>query len=67
MPHHLRYLTGFEYASGIKYARVLNMLRYSYNIIVVVTNIIILEFWSARFAHPGAPQPFYLFLLRVRT
>ena len=57
MLHHLRYLTGFEHASGTKYARVLNILGYSYNnIIILVTNIIILEFLSARFTHPGAPQ-----------
>ena len=31
MPHHLRYLTGFEYVADIKYIKVLNMLRYSYN------------------------------------
>ena len=30
---------GFEYALGIKYARVLNMRRYSYNNIVIVANI----------------------------
>ena len=29
------------------YARVLNMLRYSYNNIIIVTNVIILEFLSA--------------------
>ena len=40
----------------MKYAKVLNMLQYSSygNIIIVVTNVIILEL-SARFAHPGAP------------
>ena len=48
---------GFQYASGIKYARVLNMQRYSYNnIIINVTNVIILEFLSTRFAHADAPQ-----------
>ena len=47
---------GSEYASDMKYAIVLNMLQYSSygNIIIVVTNVIILEL-SARFAHPGAP------------
>ena len=40
---------GFEYAVGIKYARVLNMLWYSYNnfiIIVTNANVITLEFLS---------------------
>ena len=39
------------------------MPRHSYNniIIIIVTNVIILEFLSARFVHPGAPLPFYLF------
>ena len=50
-----------------KYTRVLNMPRYSYNIIIIVTNII-LEFLSAGFVHLGAQQqPFYLFLARVKT
>ena len=35
------------------YARVLNMPRYSYNNIVIVTNVIMLEFLYARFVHPG--------------
>ena len=40
---------GFEYASGIKYTGVLNILQYSYNnIIIKVTNIAILELLSAR-------------------
>ena len=48
---------GFEYDSGIKYARVPNILEYSYNsIIIVVTNVIILEFLSTWFLHPAAPQ-----------
>ena len=49
---------GFEYASGIKYAKVLNMLQYSSysSITVVVSNFIILEVSSARFVHPGVPQ-----------
>ena len=47
----------FDYTSGIKYVRVLNMLRYSYdNIIVIVTNVVILEFFSAPFVHPGILQ-----------
>ena len=48
---------GFEYAAGIKHPRVLNVLRYSYNdIIIIVTKVIVLEFLSARFVHPGAPK-----------
>ena len=43
---------GFQYASGIRYASVLNMLRYSYNNIIIVTNVIIIEFLSTRFVHP---------------
>ena len=45
---------GFEFASGIRYARVL---RYSYNntIIIILTDVI-LEFLSAQFVHPSAPQ-----------
>ena len=43
------------------YARVLNIPRDSYNnIIIIVTNVIMLEFLSVRFIHPVA-------LLRVRT
>ena len=43
------------------YARVLNMPQYSYNNIIIVTNVIMLEFLSARFTHPGALLPLYLF------
>ena len=59
----------FEYASGIKYARVMNMLRYNYNkIIIIVTNFITLDLLSARFVLPGAPQLTMLsFLTRVRA
>ena len=36
------------------YATVLNVPRYSYNnIIIITTNVIILELMSARFVHPG--------------
>ena len=49
------------------YARVLNMQRYSYNIIIIVTNVITLEFLSAWFIHPVTLPPFYLFLTWVRT
>ena len=45
-----------KYVSGIKYARVLDMLRYSCNNVIVVTNVIVLEFLPDRFVHPGAPQ-----------
>ena len=45
----------FEYAPGIKYARVLNMPWYSYNNIIV-TNVIILELLSTWFVHPGPQQ-----------
>ena len=50
-------------------ARVLNTPRYSYNniIFIIVTNIIVLEFLSAQFVHPGALLLFYLFLTWVRT
>ena len=44
------------------------MPRYSYNnIIIIVTNVFILEFLSAQFVHPGALPPFYLFLTRFKT
>ena len=43
------------------------MPRYSYNNIIIVTNVTILEFLSARFVQPGALLPFYPFLTRVRT
>ena len=32
------------------------MPRYSYNNIILVTNVMILELLSAWFVHPGAPQ-----------
>ena len=44
------------------YVRVLNIPRYSHNnIIIIATNVIILEFLSARFVHTDALLPFYLF------
>ena len=46
---------GFEYASDIKYTKVLNMLWYGYNNIIK-TNVILLEFLSARFVHSGVLQ-----------
>ena len=50
MPHHLRY---FEYASNITYAKVLDMQQYSYDNIIIVTNVIILQFLILQFVHPG--------------
>ena len=47
------------------YVRVFNMPLYSYNnIIIIVTNVIILEFLSAQFVHPGSLLPFYFFNTR---
>ena len=43
------------------------MTRYSYNKIITVVTVIMLEFLSAPFEHPGALAQFYLFLTRVRT
>ena len=44
------------------YAKFLSMPRYRYNnIIIIVTNVITLEFLSARFVHPDALLPFYFF------
>ena len=48
------------------YASFFTMLWYSYNNIVIETNVVILEFLSARFIHPDALLPFYLFLTWVR-
>ena len=47
---------GFEYASAIKNAEVLNMLRYSYNNIIIVINTVILELSSVRFLHQALPK-----------
>ena len=60
---------GFQYAAGIKYARVLKNLPSSYNnIINGAINVIMLEFLYAWFVDPGAPQPTILyFSTRVRT
>ena len=38
------------------YARIPNILQYSYNNIIIVTYVTILEFLSAQFIHPGALQ-----------
>ena len=37
------------------------MPQYSYNNIIIVANVIILEFFSAKFVHPGALLPFHFF------
>ena len=43
------------------------MLQYCYNnTIIVVTNVIILEFLSSQFVHPSALLLFFLFLTQVR-
>ena len=52
----------------VLHARVLNMLQYSYNDIIIITNVIILEFFSAQFVHPAALQLTILsFLTRFKT
>ena len=54
-----------QYTPDIKYARTLNLLPYSYN--NIVTNVVLLEFLSAQFVYPGAPQLTILsFLTQVR-
>ena len=48
---------GFEYTTGIKYAGAMNMMRFSYNyIIVIVTNVVTLESLSAWFVHSSPPK-----------
>ena len=47
------------------YARILNVPQNSYNKIVTIVTVIMLEFFSARFENPGALLVFYLFLTRV--
>ena len=42
------------------------MPQYSYNNIIIVTNVILLEFLFPQFVHPGALLPFYLFLTRIK-
>ena len=50
------------------YARVFNMPRHSYNnIIIIVTNVIILESLSAQFVHPGTLLSFYFILTWVKN
>ena len=38
-----------------------------HDIVIIVTDVIILEFLSARFVHLDSLLPFYLFLTGVRT
>ena len=49
-------MQGFECDSGISCARVLNIPRYGSNntIIIIVTNVVVLEFLPAQFVYPGA-------------
>ena len=46
----------FEYVSGIKHGRVLNMPRFSYNKFIIVTSITVLWFLTTRFVHLGTSQ-----------
>ena len=47
----------FEFAANIKYASLLNILPYSYNITIIITTTVILpEFLSTWFVHSDAPQ-----------
>ena len=41
------------------YARILNIPRYRYNNIIIVTNVIMSEFLSARFIPPVVLLPFF--------
>ena len=54
---------GFQHVAVIKYSRVLNVLQYGYNTIIVANNVIILEFLPAWFVHPFALQPTILSFL----
>ena len=48
------------------YSRVLNMPQYSYNnIIIVATNVVMLEFLSTWFVHRGTLLPIYNFLRKA--
>ena len=38
-----------------------------YNIFIIVTNVIILEFLSAQFVHPGAPELTILYFFTINT
>ena len=56
---------GFEHASCIKNAGVLNMLRYSCNNIIIVTNIVILELLYAGSVH--RKQIFYTLVINLAS
>ena len=43
------------------------MPQYSYNNIIILTNVIILELLSPRFVYAGGLPPCYLFLTQVKT
>ena len=61
MPEHGWILLNVPEYAWINCSRVLNMPRYSYDNVIIVTNVIMLEFLPARFIHPVALLPFYLF------
>ena len=44
------------------YARLLNMPGFSYNSIIIVTNVIMLKSLSTQFIQPGTSLPFFYFL-----
>ena len=44
------------------YARLLNMAGFSYNSIIIVTNVIMLKFLSTQFIQTGASLPCFYFL-----
>ena len=43
------------------FPRVFNMPQYNYNIIIIVTNVFILQFLSSQFVYPDSLLPFYFF------
>ena len=52
----------WKYLNKLFNIRGLNMLQYIHNnIIIIVNNVILLEFLSAVFVHPGTLLPFYVF------
>ena len=68
MPHDLKSSQIIIIISGFEYTTVLNMPRYGYNnVIIIVTNVIILEFLSAVFVYLDTPQVTTSSLTRVRT
>ena len=64
MPEHgwiLLNIFEFVWLNISEHSGVLNMRRYSYNnIIIIVANIIVLDFLSAWFIYPVALLPFHL-------